>query len=150
MSGKRFIQLGLILVILAASFATTASAQAWSACGSTYVVQQGDWLAKIARNCGVSLADLYAVNSWARYYYYIYPGQVLVIPGGGPSHGHGYPPGPACGPGADIYGSYYVVCHGDTLGGIALYYGTTVNFLKLRNGIANANLIYTGQIIRPY
>jgi len=150
MSGKRFIQLGLILVILAASFATTASAQAWSACGSTYVVQRGDWLAKIARNCGVTLSDLYAVNSWTRYYYYIYPGQVLVIPGGGPSHEHGYPPGPACGPSADAYGSYYIVCRGDTLGGIALYYGTTVSYLKWRNNIANANLIYAGQIIRPY
>lgn len=148
MSGKRLIQLGLILVILAASFATTASAQAWSACGSTYVVQRGDWLAKIARNCGVTLTDLYAANSWARYYYYIYPGQVLVIPGGGLDNG--YPPGPACGPGIDRYGSYYVVCRGDTLGGIALYYGTTVRYLQSRNGIANANLIYAGQIIRPY
>jgi LysM repeat protein len=112
------------------------------------MVQRGDWLAKIARNCGVSLADLYAVNSWARYYHYIYPGQVLVIPGG--SHDHGYPPGPPCGPNADAYGSYYIVCRGDTLGGIALYYGTTVRYLQSRNNIANANLIYAGQIIRPY
>jgi LysM repeat protein len=146
MFGKRLIQLGLILVILAASFATTASAKAWSACGDTYVVQPGDWLAKVARRCGVSLADLYTANSWARYYYYIYPGQVLVMPGGGISHDHGY----ACGPGSDYYGSYYIVCRGDTLGGIALYYGTTVKYLQSRNGIANANLIYAGQLLRPY
>ena len=75
MSGKRLIQLGLILVIVVSAFTTTASAKAWSACGSTYVVQRGDWLAKIARNCGVTLTDLYAANAWARYYYYIYPGR---------------------------------------------------------------------------
>lgn len=149
MSDKRFVQVFLILVVLMASLFTTASAQASSACGSTYVVQRGDWLAKIARNCGVTLADLYSANSWARYYYYIYPGQVLVIPGGGwVDHNHGY--SPACGPGMDRYGSYYVVCRGDTLGGIAIYYGTTVAQLQGLNGIANANLIYAGQFIRPY
>jgi LysM repeat protein len=148
MAGKRFIQVSLILILLAASFATTVSAKAWSACGSTYVVQRGDWLAKIARTCGVSLADLYAANPWTRYYYYIYPGQVLTLPGVWVDHNHSGPI--ACGPGMDAYGSYYVVCRGDTLGGIALYYGTTVRYLQQRNGIANANLIYAGQLIRPY
>jgi LysM repeat protein len=146
MSVKRLIQLCLIVVIVATAFATTASAKAWSACGSTYVVQPGDWLAKVARRCGVSLTALYAANPWTRYYYYIYPGQILTMPGGGTGYDHGY----ACGPGADYYGSYYVVCRGDTLGGIALYYGTTVNYLQRRNGISNANKIYAGQIIRPY
>jgi len=148
MSDKRFVQVFLILVVLMASLFTTASAQASSACGSTYVVQRGDWLAKIARNCSVTLTDLYAANSWARYYYYIYPGQVLVIPGGWVDQNHGY--SPACGPGMDRYGSYYIVCRGDTLGGIAMYYGTTVAQLQGLNGIANPNLIYAGQFIRPY
>lgn len=147
MFGKRLFQLGLILVILAATFATTASAKAMSTCGSTYVVQKGDWLAKIARRCGVTLTDLYTANSWSRYYYYIYPGQVLNIPGGTISHDHGYA---ACGPNIDRYGSYYTVCRGDTLGGIALYYGTTVSYLQRRNSLSNANRIYVGQIIRPY
>ena len=147
MSRKHLIQLSLIVIVLAASLMTAASAQAWSACGSTYVVQPGDWLAKIARKCGVSLGDLYAANSWTRYYYYIYPGQVLWMPGGAVGDGNGYS---YCGPGSDYYGSYYVVCRGDTLGGIALYYGTTVNYLQWRNGIPNANRIYAGQILRPY
>jgi len=147
MFGKRLFQLGLIIVILAASFATTASAQAASVCGSTYVVQKGDWMAKIARRCGVTLADLYAANSWARYYYYIYPGQVLNIPGGTISHNHGYA---GCGPNIDQYGSDYTVCRGDTLGGIGLYYSVSVNYLLQRNGHWNANLIYPGQVIRPY
>ena len=29
-----------------------------------------------------ALTQLYAANPWAVYYYYIYPGQVLAIPGG--------------------------------------------------------------------
>jgi len=75
MSVKRIIQACLILVLLLASLgATTGSAQAWSACGSTYVVQRGDWLAKIARKCSVTLSDLYTANPWLRSYRYIYPG----------------------------------------------------------------------------
>ena len=55
------------------------NAAAWN-CGSTYVVQPGDWLSKIANRCGVSLSQLYAANPNVGYY--IYPGQVLNIPGG--------------------------------------------------------------------
>lgn len=144
---KRIVQVGLIVALLVATFAQVGSAQAWSSCGSTYVVQRGDWLAKIARKCGVSLSDLYAANSWALHYYYIYPGQILAIPGG---YDGGYDHGYGCGPGYDYYGSYYVVCRGDTLGGIAMYYGVSVSHLRWRNNIANANLIYPGQYLRPY
>ena len=73
MSMKRILQMVLILVLLATTLAfTTTDAHAWSACGSTYVVQRGDWLAKIARTCGVTLSQLIAANSWTSYYYYIY------------------------------------------------------------------------------
>jgi LysM repeat protein len=142
MTLKRLLQLLLIATVLLSSFATTSRAQAWSGCGMTYVVQRGDWLAKIARRCGVTLSELYAANPWARYSIYIYPGQVLVIPGGY-DDGYGW-----CGPAYDYYGSYYVVCRGDTLGGIAIYYGVTVRYLTWVNGIPNANLIYPGQVIR--
>lgn len=150
MSVKRIVQLSLIVVLLLASLATTSVASAHSWCGSTYVVQRGEWLAKIARYCGVSLADLRAANPWTYYDRYIHPGDVLVMPGyvyedpydqGGPG---GY-----CGPSADLYGGYWVVCRGDTLGSIARYYGVSWRYLQSRNGIANANLIYAGQVIRP-
>jgi len=145
MSVKRVVQTVFILVIMVVTLASTTNAQASSYCGSTYVVQRGDWLAKIARNCGVTLSELYAANEWVSYYYYIYPGQVLNIPGGYVE------PGPAyCGAGYDYYGSYYIVCRGDTLFRIARYYGVTVQYLQWRNGIANANWIYAGQLIRPY
>ena len=43
---------------------------------------------------------------------------------------------------------YYTVKKGDNLTKIAKKYGTTVNKLKVLNGIKNANLIYAGQKIR--
>jgi LysM repeat protein len=125
------------------SLAATSDAQASSWCGSTYVVQRGDWLAKIARHCGVSLSSLYAANPWARYNSTIYPGQVIYLYSDG-HDGGGY----GCGPSWDGYGAYWVVCRGDTLGKIARYYGTTWTYLQWYNGIPNPNRIYPGQIIR--
>lgn len=149
MTVKRILQAGLILAVLLVGLAATPQkAQASSYCGATYVVQPGDWLAKIARKCGVTTSALIAANPWTQYSYYIYPGQVLVIPGAY------YPPpdygGPGyCGPNYDMYGAYWLVCRGDTLGKIARYYGVSWQYLQYRNGIYNPNLIYVGQIIRP-
>ena len=149
MSAKRIIQLSLILILLLASLAAASSAQAQSWCGETYVVQRGDWLAKIANRCGVTLAALRAANPWTYYERYIYPGQVLMMPGnwGGPDPD----PGPIgyCGPSWDAYGAYWVVCRGDTLGSIARWYGVSWRYLQQVNHIPNANRIYPGQIIRP-
>jgi len=146
MSLKRIVQLVLVLMILFTTLGfTTTKAEAWSGCGSTYTVRQGDWLAKIARYCGVSLSDLIAANYWTSYTYYIYPGQVLNIPGGG-YEGPGYY---SCGYGYDYYGSYYIVCRGDTLAGIAAYFGESVWTLAEHNHIYNLNLIYAGQWLRP-
>jgi LysM repeat protein len=145
MSVKRAIQLFIIIVLLFASFAFTRSAGASGYCPSNYVVQPGDWLAKIARNCGVTLSQLYAANPGVGYY--IYPGQVIYIPGG---YDYGYNYGYYCGPSySPYYGNYYVVCRGDTLSGIARYYGVSVYYLQSRNGIPYANRIYAGQFIYP-
>ncbi len=82
MAPKRFLQIILIMVVLAACLTIPRSASAASPCGSTYIVQSGDWLIKIANRCGVTLAALYAANPGLAYQRYIYPGQVLNIPGG--------------------------------------------------------------------
>lgn len=147
MALRRTLQVVLALVVVVACLSFPRSASAAGGCGSTYVVQPGDWLSKIAARCGVTLSALYAANPWASYYRYIYPGQVLVIPGGpvGPGPGHSY-----CGPSySDYYGYYYVVCRGDTLGAIANYYGVSWSYLQWRNHIANPNFIYAGQFIYP-
>lgn len=146
MSAKRLIQLTVILILVFASLAFTKNASASGYCASTYVVQTGDWLAKIARKCGVTLTQLYAANPGVGYY--IYPGQVINIPGGyysGYNSGYYY-----CGPSySEYYGNYYVVCRGDTLSGIARYYGVSTSYLQWRNGIPYSNLIYAGQFIYP-
>jgi len=64
MFAKRMIQLTLILVLLVSMLAATSGASAASYCGSTYIVQRGDWLSKIANRCGVTLSQLYAANPW--------------------------------------------------------------------------------------
>jgi len=142
MSIKRSIQICLILLLLAASFASAGNAKAWSYCGSYYYVQRGDTLFKIAKRCGTTVSALRAANGIPYYSSLIYAGTYLVIPGG-------YESSVRCGAAYDYYGAYYVVCRGDTLAGIALYYGTTVNHLAWYNGIPNANRIYAGQVIRP-
>jgi LysM repeat protein len=142
MSTKRLIQLFVILILLFASLAFAQDTSASGYCPSRYVVQPGEWLAKIARNCGVTLSQMYAANPGVGYY--IYPGQVLNIPGGY-DHGSYY-----CGPSySAYYGNYYVVCRGDTLSGIARYYGVSTYYLQQRNGIWNPNRIYAGQFIYP-
>ena len=162
MFAKRMFQLTLILVLLVSFLAVTHSDAAASTCGSTYVVQRGDWLSKIANRCGVSLSQLYAANPWVGYY--IYPGQVLNMPGyynPGPVPGNGVPvPGNGgasysngqyfCGPTSSAYyGKYYVVCRGDSLLKIALYYGERLSYIQWHNNIYNANRIYAGQFIFP-
>ena len=162
MFAKRMFQLTLILVLLVSFLAVTHIDAAASNCGSTYVVQRGDWLSKIANRCGVSLSQLYAANPWVGYY--IYPGQVLNMPGyynPGPVPGNGVPvPGNGgasysngqyfCGPTSSAYyGKYYVVCRGDSLLKIALYYGERLSYIQWHNNIYNANRIYAGQFIFP-
>jgi LysM repeat protein len=126
---KKIYQPIVILVILLASFTYTGTALAWSGCGSTYTVQWGDTLSRIATNCGTTVAALQLGNpglgTW------IYAGQVLILPGASWDNGNGY--------------STYVVAHGDTLRLIAARYGTTVDTLARLNSLLNYNLIYAGQ-----
>lgn len=94
-----------------------------------YTVERGDTLGKIARQHGVSIADLVEANGISNPNL-IRIGQVLVIPGeqGAPTLIH-------------------VVVRGDTLGRIASRYGTTVSSLVDSNQISNPNLIRLGQEI---
>ena len=135
MTHKTFTQLILLIVILLASFAGPGYAQAQSSCGSTYTVQPGDWLSKIASRCGVTLSQMYAANPGVGYY--IYPGQMLYIPGGGYS---GSP--------SNTYTNTYIVQHGDSFSMIAKRFGVNINTLRYANGhILNINQIYPGQVI---
>ena len=139
MSHKPYTQLILIMIILLASFASAGDAQAWSSCGSSYVVQWGDTLGAIATRCGTTVSALYAANPWTTGY--LYAGQVLVIPGGD----YGNRP-------QDGYSGTYTVQRGDTFSKIAQRYGVSVNSLWAANPyIWDINRIYPGQVLNvPY
>ncbi len=100
--------------------------------GRTYTVQAGDTLSGIAAKLGVSTSAISGYRSGNPNL--IYPGEVLKINGGNTA------PKPA--------GRTYTVVAGDTLGAIAARYGTTYQALAAKNGIANPNLIYPGQVLK--
>jgi LysM repeat protein len=78
---------------------------------------------------------MYAANPGVGYY--IYPGQVLVIPGGGYSGSPSY-----------TYTDTYIVQRGDSFSVIAKRFGVSVNALWSANGhIWDINRIYPGQVI---
>jgi LysM repeat protein len=92
-----------------------------------YTVEKGDSLYKIARDNGVSLADLIKANNLSNPNV-IYPGQVIVIPGQGGSAA-----------------TIHVVARGETLNRIASSYGVSGKLLAETNGLKNPDLIRIGQ-----
>ena len=100
--------------------------------GRTYTVQAGDTLSGIAAKLGVPTSAISGYRSGNPNL--IYPGEVLKINGGNAARK------PA--------GRTYTVRAGDNLSAIAARYGTTYQALAAKNGIANPNLIYPGQVLK--
>jgi LysM repeat protein len=152
MSHKAFTQVSVLILMLLTFFVFPMSANAGSACGSTYTVQQGDTLGSVASACGITVYDLYTANPGISGYN-LYAGQVLTIPSGednNQSNNDNY----------NGYNAYnnndapvntngtYVVQGGDTLGEIANRYGISMNDLGNANpNIEDDNLLYPGQVI---
>jgi LysM repeat protein len=112
-----------------------------STSGSTYTVQAGDTLSKIAVKFGVTTKELIAANNIAN------PdvltlGKVLTIPTGGTTTGNA---GTTTGTGE---AKTYVVQAGDTLAQIAAHNGVTLNQLMAANNITSADQIYSGQTLK--
>lgn len=134
MFARRVSQFCLLAAILLSSVASIGAAPAAPAtwgCGTSYTIQWGDTLAKIAARCGTTVAALQLANPAIGNGNWIYAGQTLLLPGAVINNGNGY--------------STYVVAAGDTLKAIAARYGTTMAVLASLNGIYNYNLIYQGQ-----
>ncbi|HEY3310297.1 MAG TPA: LysM peptidoglycan-binding domain-containing protein [Anaerolineales bacterium] len=130
---KKIIQIIIMLVLLLASFAGTGSASAWSGCGNTVTVQWGDTLSGIAAQCGTSMYAIQLANPGLGYW--VYAGQVLIMPGGSWQDGNS---------GETIH----IVARGDTLKKIAARYGTSMYEIANFNGLYNYNLIFVGQRLR--
>ena len=110
-----------------------------SAVSQTYTVKSGDTLGGIAAKFGTSVSVLAARNG-IRNPNMIYAGQRLLISGsGGPAPSAPPPP---------TGNATYRVRPGDTLGGIASRFNTSVSALASLNGISNPNMIYAGQTLR--
>ena len=137
---KRFAQITLVFLLLAATFAAPGGASAWSGCTSYVTVQWGDTLSGIASQCGVTVDAIRAANPGLGWW--LYAGQVLYIPTGGGNFPGSYP----------TPGGTYTVQWGDTFGKIAAKTGTNAYDLVAANPqIYNPSLIYPGQVINlPY
>ena len=119
----------IVLVSLIAPAVVSAQAGGW-----WHQVRYGETLFAIARWYGVNPYAIASANRLANWNY-IYAGQWLWIPAGG------YPqPGPNPGCARNHY-----VSPGETLLGIARWYGKSAWSIAATNNIYNLNLIYAGQ-----
>ncbi len=132
MNTKKFLQLFVLMAMLLTSLAFTSPAFAWSACGTSVIVANGDTLRLIAGRCGTTVSALRLANPEVGNGNLIFPGQSLLLPGAILSGNNGY--------------DTYLVARGDTLKSLAIRFGTSVGTLLSLNGnIANANVIFEGQ-----
>ena len=136
---RRFILLIVMLMLLLPA----ASALGQDDGTIRHVVQPGENLFRISLRYQVSMSNIVAANPIIRNPNLIYAGTTLVIPKGG------VVPTPAPGDPTPQPGNeqQYTVVRGDTLGRIAQRFGTTVAAIAQRNGIANPNLIFVGQVL---
>jgi LysM repeat protein len=109
-----------------------------------YTVARGDTLSQVAKNYGMTTADLMRLNGVANPNS-IWVGQQLrvsarVAPAAGAA--------PERQPELTAADSIYVVQAGDTLAAIASRQQTTVQALLAANGLPNPNFVYAGQRLR--
>ena len=103
-------------------------------CSHIHAVRYGQTLSHIAVEYGVSITVLARLNNIQRADV-IYVGQQICIPASGQQGGQ---PG----------GTWYEVQRGDTLGHIALRYGTTMQALIQDNDLSNADRLLVGTRLR--
>ncbi|MGQ9793661.1 MAG: LysM peptidoglycan-binding domain-containing protein [Anaerolineae bacterium] len=103
--------------------------------GFWHRVAWGESLSTIGWRYGVNPYTICAVNGLANCNF-VYAGQLLWIPSGG-----------RVGPSYRPCAAYYVVRWGDTLNGIARWYGMDAWSIARANHIYNLNRIYAGQTL---
>ncbi len=137
----------LIAAMLALPAAATAAPATQAGDGTWYVVQRGDSLGQIAVRFGTTIAALQAANHISNRDL-IRVGQRLWIPaarGSTPPASAAPSLTPSPGSGGEVW---HTVVRGDTLGQIAIRYGTSSAAIMQANGLRNPNLIRVGQRLR--
>jgi LysM repeat protein len=135
---KRTLLLLAILTLVLSVFPV----QPTAAQGTTYTVQPGDNLYRIALKFNTTVAAIQAANGLTTTT--IRVGQVLIIPSGSspaPTAKPGATTAPSANPGT------YTVQPGDNLFRIALKFGTTVAAIQAANGLTSAT-IRVGQVLK--
>jgi LysM repeat protein len=125
---RRALFAGILLLFLLWS----TGAPAYADDGSTYVVQRGDSLIRIAARYGITATQLAQANG-LRWNAWVYVGQRLIIPG------------QASAPPSTSTGGSYVVQRGDSLISIANRHGVTLSQLASANGVSTNAWVYVGQ-----
>ncbi len=120
---------------------TPAPAASSASCTNPYTVQSGDRLFSIGRTCNVNPYAIAQANNIRGPYYWIYPGQNLIIPG--INNGGNPTPQPTSVPGTNTY----TVKAGDNLFRISLMFGKSMQAIAAANGLSNYNLIFIGQVL---
>ncbi len=153
LANAHVIQAGQVLIIPSgrAPVAAPAPAPAPPAgAARTHVVAFGESLYGIALTYGVDMYELAAANGIANPDI-IRPGQTLTIPGQPGPNAPADSSSPTAPPDAPAVARQHVVAYGETLFGIALQYGISLDHLSAANGITNPSLIYPGQVLQiPY
>ena len=124
----------------AATSGSTAATSGVTSATSTYVVQSGDTLGRIAQRFGTTVSELVRLNNLTNPDR-IGVGQKLIVPatsGAAPASGSSTTTGAR---------RTYAVQRGDTLLSIARRFGVTVKQLQAANNIANPDRIYPGQVL---
>ncbi|MCM3569402.1 peptidoglycan endopeptidase [Neobacillus mesonae] len=140
---------------------TTAQKPAASTGTATYTIKSGDYLGKIAKNVGTTVAQLKSLNHLKSDL--IFPGQTLKVPGKAQvkpavtskpaaqakpavtaKPAVSAKPAAASKPAAT---TDYVIKSGDTLGKIAAQFDSTVSEVKRLNNLSS-HLIYAGQKLK--
>lgn len=117
---------------------------------SQYTVRYGDTVSGIAYQYGVTIQSIIQRNNLQPPYYFIYVGQVLIIPGtGGGGSTPTPPPGGTPAPTPPPTGeTEYTVRAGDTVYGIAGRFGVTPQSIIQRNNLRPPYyVIYVGQVL---
>ena len=128
------LQIGQVLMVpgTGAAAGQTPAAQVTPAPQVIYTVDTGDTLTTIAEQFGVDWQQIAAANNIVGPGYTIFRGQRLVIPGVVPTP-------------TVIAGQRHIVLAGETMYGIAVQYGVTLQELMQANGLTDPNYLRVGQ-----